>query len=94
MTQISKEVIPSLTIVPVGAFFIRNLAKLQSYKDIVHVRLGVSDFYLVTNPQLIQEVLVTKQRDFIKGEFLQRRRKSSARGCSRARGAFTTEKES
>jgi cytochrome P450 len=93
MTQLTKQTsepkpVPTITIVPVGGFFIRNLAKLQSFKDIVHVKLGISDFYLITNPDMIQEVLVTKQRDFIKGEFLQRTKKVFGEGLLTSEGNF------
>ena len=83
-----KLVAPTIKIVPVGGFFIRNLSKLQSFKDIVHVKLGISDFYLITNPDLIKEVLVTRQRDFIKGEFLQRTKKVFGEGLLTSEGNF------
>jgi cytochrome P450 len=83
-----KLVAPAIKIVPVGGFFIRNLSKLQSFKDIVHVKLGISDFYLITNPDMIKEVLVTKQRDFIKGEFLQRTKKVFGEGLLTSEGNF------
>ncbi len=64
------------------------MGKLQSYEDIVHVKLGISDFYLITNPEMIKEVLVTKQRDFIKGEFLQRTKKVFGEGLLTSEGDF------
>lgn len=78
--------IPSKTIVPVGGFLIRNLSKLQSYGDIVHVKLGVTDFHLVMNSEMIQQVLVTKQRDFIKGVFLQKTKKVFGEGLLTSEG--------
>jgi cytochrome P450 len=80
--------VPTINILPVGGFMIRNISKLQSFKDIVHVKLGISDFYLITNPSMIQEVLVTKQRDFIKGEFLQRTKKVFGEGLLTSEGNF------
>lgn len=67
----SRRKVPSMVLVPVGDFMFRNLGRLQSYPDLVKLRMGVDNLLLVTNPELIQEVLVTKQRDFVKGKFLQ-----------------------
>jgi cytochrome P450 len=88
-TEISKgKIAPTIKIIPIGGFFIRNLARFLSFKDIVHVKLGLSDFYLITNPEMILEVLVTKQRDFIKGEFLQRTKKVFGEGLLTSEGVF------
>jgi cytochrome P450 len=83
-----RKTVPTITIVPVGGFLIRNVAKLQSFQDIVHVKVGISNFYLITNPNMIQEVLVTKQRDYIKGEFLQRTKKVFGEGLLTSEGNF------
>ena len=81
--------IPSLRIVPVGSFLIRNLQSiLEKYPDIVHLRLGITQFYLLTNPEYIQEVLVTKQRDFVKGEYLQKTKKVFGEGLLTSEGDF------
>lgn len=80
---------PSLTIIPVGGFLIRNLATIhKKFPDIVRLKLGITDFYLVTNPDLVQEVLVTKQRDFIKGKYLQRTKKVFGEGLLTSEGDF------
>jgi cytochrome P450 len=83
-----RKTSPTITIVPVGGFLIRNVTKLQSFQDIVHVKVGISNFYLITNPNMIREVLVTKQRDFIKGEFLQRTKKVFGEGLLTSEGNF------
>ena len=77
-----------MRIVPVGGFLIRNVSKLQSFEDIVHLKFGFVDFYLVTNPKLIQEILVTKQRDFVKGRFLQRSKKVFGQGLLTSEGEY------
>jgi len=79
---------PSLTMLPIGDFLIGNLEKLRKYNDIVHLKLGVGDFYLATNPALIQEILVTKQRDFIKGRYLQNTKKVFGEGLLTSEGDF------
>ena len=79
---------PSMTIIPTGSFLIGNLGRFYRYPDMVRLRLGIRDFYLVTNPALIQEVLVTKQRDFVKGRFLQNTKKVFGEGLLTSEGDF------
>jgi cytochrome P450 len=78
-----------MRVLPVGSFLINNLRKFQKYPDLVRLRLfGLDEFYLVTNPALIQEVLVTKQRNFIKGPYLQNTKKVFGEGLLTSEGAF------
>ncbi|MGI0085135.1 MAG: cytochrome P450, partial [Nitrososphaerales archaeon] len=85
---VGKEA-PSMRVVPFGGFLIRNLANVhKKYPDIAHLRLGVADFYLITNPELVKEVLVTKQRGFMKGEYLQRTKKVFGEGLLTSEGDF------
>jgi cytochrome P450 len=87
--KVDVSKIPSHFVVPVGAFLIRNLENIQKkYPDIVLLKMGIAKFYLVTNPQLIQEVLVTKQRDFVKGDYLQRTKKVFGEGLLTSEGDF------
>jgi cytochrome P450 len=79
---------PSMSMVPAGSFLINNLRRLQKYPDIVHLKLGIQDFYLVTAPSMIQEVLVTKQREFMKGEFLQKTKRVFGEGLLTSEGDF------
>jgi cytochrome P450 len=79
---------PSMTILPTGSFLFKNLGRIYRYPDMVHVKLGINDFYLVTNPALIQEVLVTKQRDFAKGVFLQNTKRVFGDGLLTSEGDF------
>lgn len=83
-----RKSIPNLRIVPVGGFLIRNMSKLHSFEDITHLKFGLVDFYLVMNPKLIQEILVTKQRDFVKGRFLQRTKKVFGEGLLTSEGEY------
>jgi cytochrome P450 len=77
---------PSMTVVPIGSFLINNLGRMHEYPDVVHLKLGVGDFYLITSPPMIQEVLVTRQREFIKGEFLQNTKKVFGEGLLTSEG--------
>jgi cytochrome P450 len=49
--------------------FFENTAR--RYGDVVHYRLGRVHTYLLRRPEHIQEVLVTRQHDFVKGRGLQ-----------------------
>jgi cytochrome P450 len=80
--------VPSLTIIPTGSFLIGNLPRFYKYPDMVRLKLGIRSFYLITRPALIQEVLVTKQRDFVKGRFLQNTKKVFGEGLLTSEGDF------
>jgi cytochrome P450 len=79
---------PSLTVLPTGSFIIGNLARFYKHPDMVRLKLGLRDLYLVTRPTLIQEVLVTKQREFVKGRFLQNTKKVFGEGLLTSEGEF------
>jgi cytochrome P450 len=79
---------PSLWLFPSDSFIIKNAVRIQRYTDLVHLNMGVNDFFLATNPSLIQEILVTKQRDFVKGEFLQNTKKVFGEGLLTSEGDF------
>lgn len=49
--------------------FLRRMA--QKYGDVVHLRFGQHHLYLLNNPDMIKEVLVTKQQHFRKAKGLQ-----------------------
>src|ERR687891_492988 len=48
--------------------FIASMA--QASGDVVHYRLALRDVFLVRHPEMIRDVLVTRQHDFAKGEGL------------------------
>jgi cytochrome P450 len=79
---------PSITLLPTDAFLIKNMDRIRRYPDIVRINLRINDVYLVTSPPMIQEVLVTKQRDYIKGEFLQNTKKVFGEGLLTSEGDF------
>ncbi|MDG6905706.1 MAG: cytochrome P450 [Nitrososphaerota archaeon] len=88
-TKTSVKSVPSLIVLPVGSFLLRNLSNIhKKFPDIAHLKLGVTNFYLITNPDLVQEVLVTKQRDFMKGKYLQRTKKVFGEGLLTSEGDF------
>lgn len=44
------------------------LLKLSEYGDLAHYKVGQTDIYLLNQPEYIREVLVTHNRNFIKGD--------------------------
>lgn len=46
-----------MTVLPVGAFLINNVGRFYKYPDMLRLRLGINEFYLVTNPALIRRSL-------------------------------------
>ncbi len=86
--RLQRRKVPSMRLVPTGSFLLKSLDRIYKYPDMVHLKLGINDLYLVTNPSLIQEVLVTKQADFIKGRFLQNTKKVFGEGLLTSEGNF------
>ena len=62
----------------------------QGGGDIVHYRLALRDVYLVGHPDLIRDVLVTRQRDFAKGEGLKWALRFLGDGLLTSEGDFHT----
>ena len=65
--------------------FFTDLAR--RYGDLVHVRLGTEHAFLVNDPQLIRDVLVTNQRHFRKGRALERSKRLLGEGLLTSEGA-------
>ena len=59
----------------------------QQYGDVVYFRMGFEDIYLVSDPELIREVLVTNHKNFLKGRGLERVKRLLGNGL------LTSEKE-
>jgi cytochrome P450 len=62
----------------------------QGGGDIVHYRLALRDVYLLGHPDLIRDVLVTRQHDFAKGEGLKWARRFLGDGLLTSEGDFHT----
>ena len=69
---------------PVG-FFMKLAAE---YGDIVRFSLGADDMYLVNHPDLIKEVLVTSDRDFVKWFAIDRTKELLGEGLFVSEGDF------
>jgi hypothetical protein len=44
------------------------ITKMTQYGDIVNYRAALNEVYLINHPDYIREVLITQQRNFVKGE--------------------------
>jgi cytochrome P450 len=65
--------------------FVRRLAR---HGDVAHARVGPAHVVLVSHPELIREVLVTRQRSFVRGRGLRRARRLLGDGLLTSEGAF------
>lgn len=59
----------------------------EQYGDFVHFRMGFENVYLVSDPELIRQVLVTDNKNFLKGRGLERIKRVLGEGL------LTSEKE-
>jgi cytochrome P450 len=65
--------------------FFSNLAR--TYGDIVAYKMGGEQLYLVSDPQHIKDILVTHNRNFMKGRGLQRSKRLLGEGLLTSEGA-------
>ena len=80
---------PPRIIFPPNPNLISALTRVaRKYNRVVHVLSPVFDFYLVSDPGLIREVLVSKHMNFLKGEFLQRTKRVFGEGLLTSEGSF------
>jgi len=69
---------------PLG--FLTRIAR--EFGDVVHFTFGPQHLYLINEPDLIREVLVTKERAFMKGRALQRTKLLLGEGLLTSEGDF------
>lgn len=60
----------------------------REYGDLVHFQIGPQHIYLIAEPELIQQILVTHSRQFIKGRVLQKARRILGNGLLTSEGEF------
>jgi cytochrome P450 len=65
--------------------FFTNL--VRTYGDVVHVRMGGEQIFLLSDPRHIRDVLVTHQRSFVKGRGLERAKRLLGNGLLTSEGA-------
>jgi len=66
--------------------FFSNLA--HTYGDVSHVQMAGEHLFLFNHPNLIRDVLVTNQRNFLKGRGLERARRFLGQGLLTSEGAM------
>jgi cytochrome P450 len=84
-----RSVVPFRTLLafrrdPLG--FLERVAR--EHDDVAHFRFGRADVYLLSDPELIREVLVTHHRNFVKSRALQRSRMLLGDGLLTSEGDF------
>src|SRR5262245_54257242 len=66
--------------------FLTNLT--EQYGDLVHFKLGPQPVFLLNHPDYIRDVLVTHNKNFMKGEGLQRAKRLLGEGLLTSEGEF------
>jgi len=66
--------------------FFSSLA--HTYGDVSHIHMAGEHLYLLNHPALVRDVLVTNQRNFLKGRGLERARKLLGQGLLTSEGAM------
>ncbi|MGH9836623.1 MAG: cytochrome P450 [Blastocatellia bacterium] len=84
-----KPIVPGINIFAIRRDPIRFLMKLANeYGDLAYFKLGPQPVFLVNNPDYIRDVLVTHNRNFMKGEGLQRAKRLLGEGLLTSEGEF------
>ena len=65
--------------------FFTNLAR--TYGDVAHVQMAGEHLFLLTRPSLVRDVLMTNQRNFLKGRGLERAKRFLGEGLLTSEGA-------
>ena len=66
--------------------YLRNLA--LTYGDLVHFQIGKQKFFLINDPDVIREILVTDHRNFTKGRGLEVAKRLLGEGLLTSEGEF------
>ncbi|MCW3099085.1 MAG: Cytochrome [Chthonomonadaceae bacterium] len=66
--------------------FLRSLA--LTYGDLVHFQVGKQDYFLVNDPDVIRDILVTDHRNFLKGRGLEVAKRLLGEGLLTSEGEF------
>src|SRR5262249_53333814 len=64
------------------------LEAAREYGDIVYFKLAVQDVYLINDPELIRDVLVTNSKNFLKSRGLQMAKSVLGEGLLTSEGEF------
>lgn len=84
-----KPVIPAVNLFALRRDPIKFLTRLtEQYGDLVYFKLGPQPVFLVNNPDYIRDILVIHNRNFMKGEGLQRAKRLLGEGLLTSEGEF------
>ncbi|MFN0111367.1 MAG: cytochrome P450 [Blastocatellia bacterium] len=84
-----KSLIPALNFIRLRRNPIKFLTGLaEEYGDVVYFKLGPQPVILLNNPDLIRDVLITHNKQFMKGEGLQRAKRLLGEGLLTSEGEF------
>jgi cytochrome P450 len=84
-----RPVIPIVNLLALRRDPIKFLTNLtERYGDLVYFKLGPQPVVLVNNPDYIRDILVTSNRNFMKGEGLQRAKRLLGEGLLTSEGEF------
>jgi len=75
-------VVPSTNVIST----VNRIAK--KHREMAQLKSPLFDFYLVSEPDLIQEILVNQHKNFVKGDFLQRTKRVFGEGLLTSEGDF------
>jgi cytochrome P450 len=84
-----KSIIPGVNLIAIRRDPIKFLMGLaERYGDVAYFKLGPQPVFLINNPDYIRDVLVTHNRNFMKGEGLQRAKRLLGEGLLTSEGEF------
>ncbi len=80
---------PPRVVLPPSVNLITSLSRIaKKHRDITHVLSPVLDFYFLNEAKMVDEVLVTKHMDFVKGDLVKRGKKVFGEGLLTSEGEF------
>ncbi len=84
-----RSLIPGVNLIRLRRSPIKFLSQIAAdYGDVVYFKLGPQPIVLVNNPDLIRDVLITHNKQFMKGEGLQRAKRLLGEGLLTSEGEF------
>lgn len=84
-----RSLIPGLNLIKLRRSPIKFLSQLAAeYGDVAYFKLGPQPVVLINNPDLIRDVLITHNKQFMKGEGLQRAKRLLGEGLLTSEGDF------
>ena len=84
-----KSPIPGFNLIKLRLNPIKFLSQIaEEYGDVAYFKLGPQPVFLINNPDLIRDVLITHNKQFMKGEGLQRAKRLLGEGLLTSEGEF------